>query len=77
MPITKTLTPEQALKRIADVCALQKDNIAKSEQLVADSFATTNSPDGPNVRIHRNVLEAIASALANVADAADLNITIG
>jgi len=77
MPITKQLTPEQALKRIADVCKLQNTNIVIAEKAVADSYANPSSPAGPNVTLHRQVPEGLTSALKEILDASDLNITIG
>lgn len=77
MPITKTLTPEQALKRIADVCKLQNTNIVLAEKAVVASYANQNSPAGPNVILHRQVPEGLASALKECLDATDLTITIG
>lgn len=77
MPITKQLTPQEALKRIADVCKLQADNIAAAKLAVAASFNSPNSADGPNVTLHRNVVEGLESALTEILDASDLTITIG
>jgi hypothetical protein len=78
MPITKTLTPDQALKRIADICVLQKANREAAEKLVKFSFDGLNSPEeGPNIKLHRNIVEGLTTALVEILDATDLNITIG
>lgn len=81
MPVTKNLSPEQALKRIADVCKLQADNILIAEKAVAASYTLTiadpTAPAGPNVILHRQVPEALASALKEILDATDRTITLG
>lgn len=77
MPITKQLTPTEALKRIQDVCKLQANNIAIAEKAVAASYQNQNSPAGPNVTLHRQVPEGLTSALKEILDATDLSITIG
>ena len=77
MPIEKQITPEQALKRISDMCNLQEDNIVSAEDAVKNSYNNPVQALGTSVIIDRRIIEGLTSALREAKDACDLKITLG
>ena len=78
MPRTIQIPASAALNVIAEQIKLRTLEIKQAKKAVEDSrVPETERVSGPNVTLHRDVVEGLLSALETSLDLTDGNITVG